>query len=82
MADSDAPLSFARDIRPLFTDMDVMHMLGSMNLGERASVFEHGDAIYATVSSGEMPPPDSGETAWTPEMCATFKKWMEQGGPA
>jgi hypothetical protein len=81
MADSAAPLSFARDIRPMFTDIDILHMMSSMNLGERDSVFEHADAIYATVSSGEMPPPDTGER-WTSEMCATFKTWMEQGGPA
>lgn len=73
-------LSFARDIRPMFTDTDVAHMKKMMDLSSRDSVFEHADAIYATVSTGTMPPPNTGEK-WTPEMCAKFKAWQEQGGP-
>lgn len=82
MTDSTATRSFAKDIRPMFTQMDVDHMSGMMDLSNRDSVFENADAIYDTVSSGSMPPPTSGETAWTPEMCATFKAWQNQGGPA
>jgi hypothetical protein len=74
-------LSFARDIRPMFTDMDVAHMIKVLDLSNRDSVFAHADAIYETVSTGSMPPPGSGEEPWTPEMCATFKTWQEQGGP-
>lgn len=72
-------LSFAKDIRPLFTDTDVAHMKAMMDLSDRDSVFQHADAIYETVASGSMPPPASGER-WTPEMCATFKAWKDQGG--
>ena len=74
--------TFERDIRPMFTDMDVAHMSKFMDLSSRDSVFEHADAIYETVSSGSMPPPPSGEARWTPQMCETFKQWKEQGGPA
>jgi hypothetical protein len=73
-------LSFARDIRPMFTNMDVAHMKKSMDLSNRDSVFQYADAIYKTVSSGSMPPTSSGERRWTPDMCATFKTWQEQGG--
>jgi hypothetical protein len=79
MADA---LSFAKDIRPMFTDMDVDHMKGMMNLADRDSVFQHADAIYDSVSHGRMPPASSGETRWTSDMCATFKAWKDQGGPA
>ena len=73
-------LSFARDIRSMFTDTDVAHMSMMMDLSNRDSVFEHADAIYETVSNGTMPPASSGESRWTPEMCATFKRWADEGG--
>lgn len=82
MEDSTATLSFATDIRPMFTQMDVDHMAAFMDLSSRDSVFENADAIYDTVLSGMMPPTSSGETRWTAEMCETFKRWKEQGGPA
>ena len=78
MADT---LSFSRDIRPMFTDKDVAHMDMMMDLSDRDSVFEHADAIYQSVSGGRMPPASSGESPWTPEMCAKFKSWKDQGGP-
>ena len=79
MADEGA-LSFAKDIRPMFTDMDVAHMQGAgIDLSDRAEVEAHADAIYETVSDGSMPPRNSGEERWSPEMCERFKKWHEQG---
>lgn len=81
MEESKTTLSFAKDVRPMFTQMDVDHMQAFMDLSNRDSVFENADAIYDTVSSGTMPPPSSGGARWTPEMCQTFKQWKEQGGP-
>lgn len=75
-----ATLIFARDIRPMFTNMDVDHMKKSMDLSDRDSVFRNAAAIYASVASGHMPPPSCGEPRWTPDMCARFKDWQEQGG--
>jgi hypothetical protein len=77
---ASATLSFARDIRPMFTNMDVDHMKKAMDLSDRANVFQHAEAIYESVSSGRMPPPSSGEPRWTPDMCAKFKQWQEEGG--
>jgi hypothetical protein len=74
-------LSFASDIRPMFTAMDVDHMRKAMDLSNRDSVLAHAAAIYDAVSTGHMPPPGSGEPRWTAEMCDTFKAWNEQGGP-
>ncbi len=73
-------LDFEKDIRPMFTDMDVAHMkpLG-IDLASAAGVREHAAAIYSTVNDGLMPPPGSGEPRWSPEMCDRFKHWMEQG---
>lgn len=79
MADESA-LSFARDIRPMFTDLDVEHMkpLG-FDLSSYNDVKTGAEAIYTTVSDGSMPPPGSGEARWSPEMCERFRSWMEQG---
>lgn len=80
MPDPASP-SFARDIRPLFTETDVEHMRMAMDLSDRDSVFQNADAIYSSVVSGHMPPPSSGEPRWTPDMCALFKRWADEGGP-
>lgn len=79
---SDRALSYANDIRPMFTDMDVDHMKMAMNLADRDSVFQHAEAIYKSVTAGSMPPQPSGETRWSAPMCRLFKDWWEQGGPA
>lgn len=64
----------------MFTDMDVEHMKKAMDLASRDSVLAHADAIYESVSSGHMPPPDCAEARWTPEMCEQFKTWRDEGG--
>ena len=73
-------LSFAKDIRPMFTDLDVEHMKKAMDLSDRDSVWLHADAIYQAVSSGRMPPRSSGEPRWSSEMYTKFKAWKDQGG--
>jgi hypothetical protein len=74
-------LSFAKDIRPMFTDLDVAHMKpAGIDLSAYDDVKKHAIAIYATVSEGTMPPPGTGET-WSKQMCATFKQWQDQGCP-
>jgi hypothetical protein len=79
---ADAPLSFERDIRPMFTAMDVDHMKkAGLDLSNRDDVAASAERIYHTVSTGSMPPSSSGEARWTPEMCAKFKDWQSQGCP-
>jgi hypothetical protein len=75
-------LSFAKDIRPMFTDLDVQHMkpLG-VDLSDFGAVKTSVDAIYGVVTSGVMPPPSSGEARWTPEMCDRLKRWQDEGCP-
>lgn len=74
----DAP-SFAADIRPMFTDLDVAHMQAAgIDLASRDDCEKYALAIYTTVSDGSMPPPGTGET-WSAEMCERFKKWWDQG---
>ena len=79
MADA---LSFAKDIRPMFTDIDVEHMKAfGLDLSDRASVQESAEGIYQAVSDGSMPPRSSGQPRWTPEMCERFKQWWDAGCP-
>lgn len=74
--------SFARDIRPMFTDMDIDHMKkAGLDLSSHDEVVASADQIYHTVSSGSMPPPSSGESRWTQAMCDTFKAWQNAGCP-
>jgi hypothetical protein len=81
MTDGTA-LSFAKDIRPMFTDLDVAHMKPyGIDLSSRDDVETHAAAIYETVSEGSMPPSSSGEPRWTAEMCARFAQWQQQGCP-
>jgi uncharacterized membrane protein len=80
---TEPALGFAKDIRPLFTDLDVAHMKpAGIDLSSRDDVAAHADAIYRTVSTGSMPPKNSGEPRWTSEMCALFKRWQDQGCPS
>lgn len=75
-------LSFARDIRPMFTDVDVVQMkLVGIDLSNRDDVEVHADDIYNAVSEGTMPPDYSGEAPWTAEMCDRFTTWQTQGCP-
>jgi hypothetical protein len=75
-------LSFAKDIRPMFTDLDVAHMKpAGIDLSDKGQVAEHAAAIYEAVNQGNMPPPSSGESRWSTEMCERFKQWQAKGCP-
>ena len=75
-------VSFAQDIRPLLTDMDVAHM---RNLGVSLDDFDymrdqtHAQRVLGQVSTGAMPPRRSGEAAWSPETVQLFRDWMAGG---
>jgi hypothetical protein len=78
-------VSFARDIRPLFTDMDVEHMKGGGVLLDDFDYLRdpaHAQQVLDAVSAGTMPPGDSGEPPWTPEQVQLFRDWIGAGYPA
>ena len=73
-------LSFARDIRPLFTQEDIVHMLHvdpGLNLGTYDSVKARANTIYRRVSRGDMPP----GRPWPQEQVDKFKQWMDEQYP-
>jgi hypothetical protein len=76
-AAADTVPSFARDIRPLFTERDRAAMRWAFDLGEVASVREHADAILEQVAAGRMPC----DAAWPAERVALFHRWVQAGSP-
>ena len=69
-------LSFATDIRPMFTDTDVAHMKGmGLDLSDHSAVKGRAGDIYRVVSEGSMPP----GKPWSPDACAKFKQWQDEG---
>ncbi|MBB4894464.1 hypothetical protein FHS39_003522 [Streptomyces olivoverticillatus] len=81
MPDPDA-VSYSRDIRPLFTDLDVTHMREfGIFLDDYAfmSVPVNAESAYFQVSHRLMPPPDSGEDAWPTERIHLLRDWIDGG---
>jgi hypothetical protein len=75
-------VSFAQDIRPLFTDMDIAHM---RNFGVSLDDYDymrdpaHARSVLNMVSTGAMPPSRSGEPPWTSESVQLFRDWVTGG---
>jgi hypothetical protein len=75
-------VSFAGDIRPLFTEMDIEHM---KNLGVPLDDFGymrdpgHAQQVLDRVSAGTMPPRRSGEPPWSPDSVQLFRDWIADG---
>jgi len=82
-SDCTPGLSFAKDIASMFTATDVAHMKavtgGALDLSSYNSVKIWSAKIYQLTSSGQMPPPGSGENPWSPAMVTTFGCWIQQG---
>ena len=76
-------LSFAKDIKPMFTALDQDHMLnqqGMFDLWSYDDVKANAAQIYGAVKSGRMPPKED-EPRWPDTKVATFKQWMDEGYP-
>jgi hypothetical protein len=71
-------LSFERDIKPLFREMDREAMESAFDLWDHEDVRANAPAILATLEGGSMPC----DGAWPPERVQLFKGWVEAGAPA
>jgi len=72
-------LSFESDIRPLFTEDDVMCMSSfGFDMSSYEDVRENADVIFERLEDKSMPP---GEP-WSDDNIALFRDWMEEGMPA
>jgi hypothetical protein len=79
-------VSFAADIRPLFTPTDIDHMSWFCDLTDYAAVKTNAQVILGrlTGKGGKvMPPPPAkgGDGPWSAAKIATFQAWIDQGFP-
>jgi hypothetical protein len=72
-----APLSFARDIRPLIRDLDIEEMKynSSFDLAKYEDVRARSADIYERLVDQSMP----SDGPWPAENIAKFKQWMDEG---
>ena len=78
MSATDQPLSFERDIKPLFREGDRESMKWAFDLWSRDDVAGNSDAILERLRNGTMPC----DAAWPSEQVARFEEWVEAGTPA
>ena len=77
-------ISFAKDIRPLFSAIDVAHMSGAFDLSKYDDVRKNAQPILRRLK-GEggavMPPPPAqgGSGPWAAEKIALFQSWIDSG---
>jgi hypothetical protein len=70
-------VSFARDIRPLFREMDIAEMTFIMDLTSVEDVREYAEAIHERVANATMPC----DGAWEPDRVDLFRRWIDEGMP-
>jgi len=75
MPAADQPVSFARDIKPLFRPSDQESMEFAFDLWDVDDVRSNADAILGRLRAGDMPC-DGG---WSPENIELFGRWIATG---
>jgi hypothetical protein len=70
-------VSFERDIRPLFRDVDRDAMEGAFDLWDHGDVSANAEAILTAVDGGGMPC----DGPWPPERVLLFRRWVAEGLP-
>jgi hypothetical protein len=77
---SQATVSFAKDILPLFRAIDIAHMKpfgvlldGYAYMSDGANNHANAQAVYGHLSSHSMPP---GGPFWTADQLGLFSGWM------
>lgn len=72
-------LSFENDIKPLFTEDDLMCMSSfGFDLSDYDDVVEVAEMIYERVEDRSMPP----DEPWPDDRIALFRQWIDEGMPA
>ena len=77
MSATDEPISFERQIKPLFRDGDRQSMKWAFDLWSHDDVVRNSDAILDRLRAGTMPC----DGAWPDEQIAVFQEWVEAGAP-
>ena len=77
MSTIDEPVSFDRDIKPLFRDRDRGAMKFFVDLWSYDDVVANQDSILGAVSAGVMPC----DGAWPHENVERLRGWIAEGSP-
>ena len=77
MSAGTSPISFERDIKPLFREHDRESMKSAFDLWSHDDVAQHSDAIVGRLRDGTMPC----DGAWPQEQVAVFQRWIDAGKP-
>jgi len=74
-------VSFAKEIRPLFTDLDIEHMSFFCDLSSYDDVKANAAAILGRLdgSAGTQMPPVFAGGPWSPERIVLFRQWIKDG---
>jgi hypothetical protein len=72
---SAEPLSFERDVKPLFRERDKGAMSFMFDLWSYDDVSANADAILDEVESGSMPC----DAPWDADRVETFRRWTAEG---
>jgi CDGSH-type Zn-finger protein/truncated hemoglobin YjbI len=78
LPEAGEPVSFERNIRPLFRERDRKSMRFAFDLWSHADVTEHADGILARLNDGSMPC----DGAWPQERIEVFRRWIATRMPA
>jgi hypothetical protein len=74
---TEEPISFERQIKPLFREGDRQSMKWAFDLWSHDDVARNSDAILARLRNGTMPC----DGAWPDDQIAVFQEWVEAGTP-
>ena len=73
-------VSYASDIKPLFTEIDQKHMKFMFDLWSYDDVKANANEIFDSISNRRMPPPTpQGEGPWSDVNIALFQEWIDGG---
>ena len=75
MSATAQPVSFDRDVKPLFRDRDRGAMKFFVDLWSYDDVARESDAILERLSDGSMPC----DGAWDAQQIALFQRWIDGG---
>lgn len=73
-------LSYAKDIRPLFTPDDVAHMTFKFHLDRYQDVKKFAAQINDAIQNNRMPQDDDGNPKpWPADWKKKFQQWIDDG---
>jgi hypothetical protein len=74
-------ISYATQIRPLFTDVDIDHMSFFCDLSSYADVKANAADILGRLKAltGDVMPPPSTGGPWPPVQIGLFEQWIAEG---